>query len=176
MMVNISQLPLSAQRTRQALARVASRPAGATGDGARDRRTSSFRCRNNCPSQRRFFYGIRTSREQRRLSMPALHELTAYEMAQGVRQRECSPVALVDALLQQIDRLEPNIEAWVTLDRAGALATAKRLEEEAQHGHVQGPLHGVPIGIKDIYYTAGIKTTCGSRIFSDHVPSYDATA
>jgi len=108
--------------------------------------------------------------------MPALHELTAYEMAQGVRQRECSPVALVDALLRQIDRLEPNIEAWVTLDRAGALATAKRLEEEAQRGHVQGPLHGVPIGIKDIYYTAGIKTTCGSRIFSDHVPSYDATA
>ena len=107
--------------------------------------------------------------------MPVLHELTASEMAQRVRQRECSPVTLVDALLQQIDRLEPKIEAWVTLDRAGALATAKRLEEEAQRGHVQGPLHGVPIGIKDIYYTAGIKTTCGSRIFSDQVPSYDAT-
>jgi aspartyl-tRNA(Asn)/glutamyl-tRNA(Gln) amidotransferase subunit A len=107
--------------------------------------------------------------------MPALHELTAYEMAQGVRQRECSPVALVDALLQQIDRLEPKIEAWVTLDRAGALAAAKRLEEEALRGHIQGPLHGVPVGIKDIYYTAGIKTTCGSRIFSDRVPSYDAT-
>lgn len=107
--------------------------------------------------------------------MPELHELTVYEAAQRIRQRELSPVALIQALLQQIERLEPKVQAWVTLNRSGALATAKQLEEEAQRGSIRGPLHGVPIGIKDIYWTAGIKTTCGSRIFTDHVPSYDAT-
>jgi Asp-tRNA(Asn)/Glu-tRNA(Gln) amidotransferase A subunit family amidase len=107
--------------------------------------------------------------------MPELHELTAYEAARRIQQREVSPVALVEALLQQIDRLEPKVQAWVTLNRSEALATAKQLEEEAQRGSVRGPLHGVPIGIKDIYWTAGIKTTCGSRIFTEHVPSYDAT-
>ncbi len=107
--------------------------------------------------------------------MPELHGLTAHEAAQRIRQRELSPVALVEALLQQIDRLEPKVQAWVTLDRSGALATAKQREEEAQRGSIQGLLHGVPIGIKDIYWTAGIKTTCGSRIFTEHVPNYDAT-
>jgi aspartyl-tRNA(Asn)/glutamyl-tRNA(Gln) amidotransferase subunit A len=107
--------------------------------------------------------------------MPEVHELTAYDAAQRIRQRELSPVALVESLLQQIDRLEPKVQAWVTLDRSGALATAQQLEAEAQRGSTRGPLHGVPIGIKDIYWTAGLKTTCGSRIFTDHVPSYDAT-
>src|SRR5919198_2908962 len=107
--------------------------------------------------------------------MPELHELTAYEAARRIQQRELSPVALVEALLQQIDRLEPKGQAWVTLNRSGALAMAKQLQEEAQRESLRGPLHGVPIGIKDIYWTAGIKTTCGSRIFTEHVPSYDAT-
>jgi aspartyl-tRNA(Asn)/glutamyl-tRNA(Gln) amidotransferase subunit A len=108
--------------------------------------------------------------------MPALHELTAHEAAQRIRQRELSPVALVEALLRQIDRLEPQVQAWVTLDRSGALAAAEQLAAEAQAGIFRGPLHGVPIGVKDIYWTAGLKTTCGSRIFTDHVPTYDATA
>ena len=107
--------------------------------------------------------------------MPELTELTASEAAQQVRQRELSPVTLVESLLQQIDRLEPQVQAWVTLDRSGALTTAQQLAAEAERGSIRGPLHGVPIGIKDIYWTAGLKTTCGSRIFADHVPSHDAT-
>ena len=107
--------------------------------------------------------------------MPELCELTASEAAQRIRQRDLSPVGLVEALLQQIDRLEPKVQAWVTLDRSGALVAAQQLAVEAQHGSIRGPLHGVPIGVKDIYYTAGMKTTCGSRIFTDHVPNYDAT-
>src|SRR5215510_13762652 len=107
--------------------------------------------------------------------MPEFAELTAYEAARRIRQREVSPVALVESLLQRIDRLEPKVQAWVTIDRAGALATAQLQEQELQRGSRRGPLHGVPIGIKDIYWTAGIKTTCGSRIFADHVPNYDAT-
>jgi aspartyl-tRNA(Asn)/glutamyl-tRNA(Gln) amidotransferase subunit A len=107
--------------------------------------------------------------------MPELAELTAYEAALRIRQRELSPLDLVESLLRRIDQLEPKVQAWVTIDRAGALATAQHLEQEVQRGSTRGPLHGVPIGIKDIYWTAGMKTTCGSRIFADHVPNYDAT-
>src|ERR671922_1044513 len=107
--------------------------------------------------------------------MPEVTELTAAEIAQQVRQRELSPVTLVESLLQHIDRLEPRLQAWVTLDRSGALAAAQRLAAEAERGSIRGPLHGVPIGVKDIYWTAGLKTTCGSRIYADHVPTYDAT-
>jgi Asp-tRNA(Asn)/Glu-tRNA(Gln) amidotransferase A subunit family amidase len=107
--------------------------------------------------------------------MAELYELTAFEAAQRIRQRDLSPVTLVESLLQHIDALEPKIQAWVTLDRAGALHTAQQLAQEAQRGSFRGPLHGVPVGIKDIYYTAGLKTTCGSRIFADFVPTYDAT-
>lgn len=104
------------------------------------------------------------------------YELSAFDAARRIRQRELSPVTLVESLLQRIDRLEPQVQAWVTIDRAGALATARQLEEEVQRGSTRGPLHGVPIGVKDIYYTAGLKTTGGSRIYADFVPSYDATA
>src|SRR6266545_4091901 len=107
--------------------------------------------------------------------MPELAELTAYEAALRIRRRELSPVALVESLLRRIDQLEPKVQAWVTVDRAGALTMARHLEQEVQQGSTRGPLHGVPIGIKDIYWTAGMKTTCGSRIFADHVPTYDAT-
>lgn len=107
--------------------------------------------------------------------MAQLYELTAYEAAQRIRQRELSPVALVESLLQRIDALEAKVQAWVTIDRSGALATAKQREQEAQQGNIRGPLHGVPVGVKDIYYTAGLRTTCGSRIFTDFVPTYDAT-
>jgi len=107
--------------------------------------------------------------------MSELSELTATEAAQRIRQRDLSPVELVEALLQQIDRLESKVQAWVTLDRAGALATAQQLAAEAERGSIRGLLHGVPIGVKDIYYTAGMKTTCGSRVLAEHVPNYDAS-
>jgi aspartyl-tRNA(Asn)/glutamyl-tRNA(Gln) amidotransferase subunit A len=107
--------------------------------------------------------------------MPDAHDLTAYEAACLIRQRELSPVTLVESLLQHIDLLEPEVQAWVTLDRSGALDTARQLEREAQQGGRRGPLHGVPVGVKDIYYTAGLKTTCGSRVLADFVPTYDAT-
>jgi aspartyl-tRNA(Asn)/glutamyl-tRNA(Gln) amidotransferase subunit A len=104
------------------------------------------------------------------------HLLSLAESARHIRAGTLSPVDLVEALLAWIDALEPQLQAWVTLDRAGALDTARRCTAEAQRGQIRGPLHGVPVGIKDIFFTAGLRTTCGSRIFADYVPDYDATA
>ena len=104
------------------------------------------------------------------------YELSAFDAARLIRQRDLSPVALVESLLQRIERIEPQVQAWVTLDRSGALATAQTLEQEVASGRTRGPLHGVPVGIKDIYYTAGLRTTGGSRIYAEFVPGYDATA
>jgi Asp-tRNA(Asn)/Glu-tRNA(Gln) amidotransferase A subunit family amidase len=81
----------------------------------------------------------------------------------------------MESTLAWIETVEPQVQAWVTLDRAGALAAAHRCTEELQRGQICGPLHGVPFGVKDIFYTAGMRTTMGSPIFADYVPDYDAT-
>ena len=106
----------------------------------------------------------------------APHTLTIAAAAEQIRTRRLSPVDLVRSCLQRIDQLEPRLQAWVTIDRERALAAAQRCEEEIHRGQYRGPLHGVPIGIKDIFYTAGLKTTVGSPIYADFVPDYDATA
>jgi aspartyl-tRNA(Asn)/glutamyl-tRNA(Gln) amidotransferase subunit A len=107
--------------------------------------------------------------------MDAPHLLTIAAAAEQIRTQQVSPVQLVRSCLQRIDQLEPRLQAWVTLDRERALATAQRCEEEIRRGQYRGPLHGIPIGIKDIFYTAGLRTSAGSPIYVDFVPEYDAT-
>lgn len=107
--------------------------------------------------------------------MTAPYALTIAAAAEQIRTRQLSPVDLVHACLRRIDQLEPRLQAWVTIDRERALAAAQRCEEEIRRGQYRGPLHGIPIGIKDIFYTAGLKTTAGSPIYADFVPEYDAT-
>jgi aspartyl-tRNA(Asn)/glutamyl-tRNA(Gln) amidotransferase subunit A len=102
--------------------------------------------------------------------------LTIAAAAEQIRTHQLSPVELVRSCLRRIDQLESRLHAWVTVDRDGALATARRCEEEIQRGQYCGPLHGIPIGIKDIFYTTGLKTTAGSPIYADFVPGYDAGA
>ncbi len=108
--------------------------------------------------------------------MTTPHTLTIAAAAEQIRTRQLSPVDLVRSCLQRIDQLEPRLQAWVTIDRERALATAQRCEEDIRRGQYRGSLHGIPIGIKDIFYTAGLKTTAGSPIYADFVPEYDATA
>jgi len=103
-----------------------------------------------------------------------LHELTVTQAAAMIRQRGLSPVELVEALLRRIDRLEPDLKAWVTLDRKGAMAAARQCEAEAGNEGT-GPLHGVPLGVKDIFNVQGMPTTCGTPIFKDFYPDHDAT-
>ncbi len=104
-------------------------------------------------------------------------QLSVAEAARRIGRKELSPVEMVESLLHRIDALEPQLKAWVYLDREAVLSEARQKEAELGWGPRQGlgPLHGVPIGLKDIYYTAGIPTTACSRVYADFVPSYDAT-
>ncbi|HKV54788.1 MAG TPA: amidase [Candidatus Binataceae bacterium] len=100
--------------------------------------------------------------------------LTLGEVAERIRSGELSPTALVESCLSMIDRHDPAIKAWVTLDREGALREARTLTAEARDGNFRGLLHGIPIGVKDIFYTAGMRTTAGHAPMADFVPDYDA--
>ena len=107
--------------------------------------------------------------------MPEPYELSLAESALLIRRRELSPLSLVESLLGRIDSLEPQLKAWVYLDREAVLSEARQSESQLESGHEVGPLHGVPIGLKDIYYTAGIPTTACSKLYADFIPEYDAT-
>jgi aspartyl-tRNA(Asn)/glutamyl-tRNA(Gln) amidotransferase subunit A len=104
-----------------------------------------------------------------------LHDLTATEAAAAIRRRELSPVQLVEALLKRVEALEPKVKAWAYLDRDGARAEARRLADEVARGSLRGPLHGVPFAAKDIFYSAGLPTEAGSKVYAGFVPAYDAT-
>src|SRR2546425_8387807 len=107
--------------------------------------------------------------------MTALHTMGVAAVADLVRRREISPVEVVEACLARLETLEPKLQAWVTVDRHGALAAAKQCEQAVQRGDMVGRLAGVPVGLKDIIYTAGLRTAAGSRVYANFVPTYDAT-
>ena len=104
---------------------------------------------------------------------PAL--LTIREAAERIRRREVSPVELVEATLARIERLQPVLNDYITVMAEGALREARRAEREVAAGRWRGPLHGVPVGLKDLYATRGARTTAGSRILAEWVPDVDAT-
>jgi len=97
----------------------------------------------------------------------------ATELARLIRSKAVSPVELLRSCLQAIERLNPKINAICTLAADSAMAAARRAEQAVMSGQEIGLLHGVPIGIKDLTPTAGIRTTFGSPLYADHVPSED---
>ncbi len=103
-----------------------------------------------------------------------LTELTIGEASTLIRARMISPVELVRAYLARIDQLEPRVNAYITVTRNLALEQAQQLEAELDAGHWRGPLHGIPIALKDNMDTAGIRTTAASALFADRVPTHDA--
>ncbi|HBO44057.1 MAG TPA: hypothetical protein DD670_09010 [Planctomycetaceae bacterium] len=94
---------------------------------------------------------------------------TLAEAAQRIRRKEVSPLELVRDCLDRIDRLDGRIRAWVHVDRDAALDAAQRMTEEAAAGKFRGPLHGVPVGIKDIIDVAGLPTRAGSPLRENHL-------
>ena len=101
--------------------------------------------------------------------MTDLHWLGAAEAAHAIAARELSPVALMKALLDRIARLDPKLNAFIRLDAEAAMTQAKAAEAEIAAGRPRGPLHGVPVGIKDIIDVAGLPTTCHSKVLEDSV-------
>lgn len=106
--------------------------------------------------------------------MNDLHFLTIAEAAKKIAARQLSPVELTQAYLQRINALEPQVNAFITLTADRALDQARVAEREIAAGHLRGPLHGIPFGLKDLYATAGILTTGHSRVCANHVPTEDA--
>jgi aspartyl-tRNA(Asn)/glutamyl-tRNA(Gln) amidotransferase subunit A len=104
------------------------------------------------------------------------HELGAVEAARRIREGRLSAAALVEACLARIAASEAAVQAWVHVDEAGARAAAAELDGEARAGRFRGPLHGVPVGVKDIVHVAGMPTTAGARPWAHTRPVRDATA
>ncbi|MDH4107877.1 MAG: amidase [Gammaproteobacteria bacterium] len=103
-----------------------------------------------------------------------LCELSVAEASALIRAREISPVELARAYLDRIDRLDSGINAYVTVTRELALRQAAQRAAEIAQGRWRGPLHGIPIGLKDNIDTAGIPTTAASAVLADRVPASDA--
>ncbi len=104
------------------------------------------------------------------------YELSVVDAAAQIREGSLSPVALAESLLARVDALDADLQAWVTIDREAVLNTARQREAEVRQGGPLGLIHGVPVGLKDIFYTAGMLTACGSRVYADFVPDFDATS
>jgi aspartyl-tRNA(Asn)/glutamyl-tRNA(Gln) amidotransferase subunit A len=96
------------------------------------------------------------------------------EISELLRKREVSPVELTRKCLAQIEKLNPTLNAFITVTSESALAHARTAESEISRGHWRGPLHGIPLALKDLIDTAGVRTTAASALFKDRTPADDA--
>lgn len=109
------------------------------------------------------------------ITVSELHELTISEASNLIRHRELSPLELTEAVLHRIDAVEDKVNAYITVLHDEARQAAKAAEQMIAAGYYLGPLHGIPIALKDNIYTRGVRTTAGSKILADFVPTEDAT-
>ncbi len=101
--------------------------------------------------------------------------LSAAQIGRLIQKKELSPVEVTEAHLKRMELLEPALNSFITVLADQALAAAREAEKEILAGRYRGPLHGVPLGLKDLYYTKGIKTTSGSKLFDAFTPAFDST-
>src|SRR5262252_8041735 len=101
--------------------------------------------------------------------------LSAAETASAIKTKQVSPVVVVQAYLTRIERLDKPLHAYITVLHDAALAAARQAEQTVLRGGELGPLFGVPVAVKDQFWTKGILTTNGSRVYRDFVPQADAT-
>jgi aspartyl-tRNA(Asn)/glutamyl-tRNA(Gln) amidotransferase subunit A len=98
------------------------------------------------------------------------------ELAPLLEKKELSPVELVQEALQRIEKYDPQLNSYITVLSEAALKTARQAEREILDGQYRGPLHGIPLSIKDLFATKGVRTTAGSRVLENWIPDHDATA
>jgi aspartyl-tRNA(Asn)/glutamyl-tRNA(Gln) amidotransferase subunit A len=103
-----------------------------------------------------------------------LARLSLREASDLVHKKKVSPVELTKACLARIDRFNPTLNAFITVTNDSAMEQARTAESEVMHGNWRGPLHGVPVALKDLFDTAGVRTTAGSGVFKDRIPAEDA--
>ncbi len=103
-----------------------------------------------------------------------LTRLSIREASELLRKKKVSPVELTRECLARIERYNPALNAFITITADSALAEARAAETEIQRGRWRGPLHGIPIALKDLFDTAGVKTTAASELYKDRIPTQDA--
>ena len=96
-------------------------------------------------------------------------------LSELIGKREISPVEVIDAFLERIEAVQKKINIFITVLEREARRAAQQAEDEIVKGHYRGPLHGIPLAAKDLFFTAGVKTTCGTRILADFVPEENGT-
>jgi len=128
------------------------------------------------PSRRHFLAATIGATASRLVSAPTqdLAGLTIKQASELLRRKAATPVDLTEACLKRIDQLNPRVNAYITVTREQALAAAREMADEQRRGKWRGPLHGIPIALKDNIDTAGIRTTAASELFKDRVPTEDA--
>lgn len=110
-----------------------------------------------------------------RPDLEGLHYASLTEVADLLRQREISAVDLTQLMLERIDRVDPELRSYATVMADQALGDARQADAEIRGGNYRGPLHGVPVAVKDLCYTEGVRTMGGTAALADFLPSYDAT-
>lgn len=104
-----------------------------------------------------------------------IHYATLADVARRIEARQLSPVELTRQMLDRITAVDRTLHSYVTVMADRAMASARRAEAEIQAGRYRGPLHGVPIGVKDLCYTSGVPTMGGTKVLADLIPDFDAT-
>jgi amidase len=107
--------------------------------------------------------------------LASIHYMSLREVARLIQARDLSPVELTRHMLDRIDKYDATLESYATITHDQALADARAAEREIRAGRYRGPLHGVPIALKDLFYTKGIRTMGGSLVHKTFVPSFDST-
>ena len=101
--------------------------------------------------------------------------MSAGDLSRLIQARQVSPVEVIDAHLERIESTEPILNSYITLLADSARDVARRAERQIVAGNYQGPLHGIPVGLKDLFNTAGVRTTSGTRVLDNFIPSEDCT-